>query len=445
MAKKKPLISIIGRPNVGKSTLINRLAGTRVCIVNDQPGVTRDRRYVDVNWEGCGFTVADTGGLDFDEKTLFSKEILEQVTLSIGDSDALIFLVDARAGVNQLDAEVSKFLRKNFKVPVFLAANKVDTPDKEDLIYEFYELGFEKVYPVSAEHGSVGLADMLGDIKDKLEDLLVEEERVDGIRVSFVGKPNVGKSSLFNKLVGEDRSIVSDVSGTTRDSIDTKLNRHGEVFELVDTAGLRRKSKVDEEIERYSTMRAIKSIERSDVVLMLLDASEEQAVSEQDKKIVNLVTERAKGCIVLVNKWDTLEDKDEKKVITKFKEDVDRELGFISYVPKEYISAKTGQRTDKIWEMIKEVNAERNKKISTGVLNKAFDEIFMINPPPIVKQKGIKIKFVNQVGTRPPTFVFFTNYPDIVPESYRRFLERQIREYFGFEGTPIEIKFKLSV
>lgn len=440
----KPLISIIGRPNVGKSTLINRLAGKRVCIVDDQPGVTRDRKYIDVDWSGFPFTVVDTGGLLFNDNSTFSEEILEQAGYSLASASGIVFVVDGTAGVTKADYEVAKFLRgRNGDKPIYLAVNKVDNPDRLDLMYEFYELGFDEVFPISAIHGSQGLGDLLSSIKDRFHDRAEEiEEEATEINVAIVGKPNVGKSSLFNKLLGESRSIVSDHSGTTRDAIDTKLKRHSNVFNLVDTAGLRRKSKVGEDVEYYSNMRTINAIERSDVVLLMVDATEEEIITDQDKKIASLVIERGKACVVLINKWDLVKEKSKPEFLKDYKAKLDHKLKVIKFAPKEFISAATGQRTDNIWKMIVNVNEEHKRRISTGLLNKVVNELSILNPPPVVKQKVTKIKYASQVSAAPPMFLFFTNNGNLLPESYKRFLERQIREYFGFEGTPIVLKFR---
>ncbi len=442
--KSKAQISIIGRPNVGKSTLINRLAGRRVCIVDDTPGVTRDRKNIDIDWDGFGFTAVDTGGLMFDED-IFSPEILEQAARGMDKSDGVIFVVDAVAGITKLDAEVADYLRKNINIPVYIAANKVDNNERESLIYDFYKLGFEKVYPISALHGSNGLGDMLDEIteslREKYKDETVETEE---IKVAIVGKPNVGKSSLFNKLVGEERSIVSNVSGTTRDAIDTVLQRHDQSFRLIDTAGLRRKSKVFGDIERYANLRAIKAIEECDVTVLLIDATEEEIVTEQDKKIIDLLIDRGKACVVLINKWDIFEDKSAPDTLKKYKDRLNFVLSYLSWAPKEYISAHTGQRTDKVWDLIKQVNEQHKRRVSTSFLNKMIGEITILNPPPVVKQKALKIKYVSQVAVGPPTMTFFLNDAKLLPESYRRYLSRQLREYFGFEGTPLVLKFKNS-
>lgn len=445
---KKPIISIIGRPNVGKSTLVNRLAGERKCIVGEIAGITRDRNYIDIDWNEYPLTIVDTGGITFDthsKEDRFSKDILEQVQTSMQISDAIIFLVDGTSGITKLDFEISQFLRKESKVPVYLAVNKVDSPEREKLLYDFYELGIEKMYPISAMHGSRGLGDLLDDLIKHFYTNIENKKKSDDdeiIKIAFIGKPNVGKSSLFNKLVGEDRTIVSNVSGTTRDSINIKLKRHGSTFELIDTAGLRRKSKVKDEVEKYSNIRAIQSIEECDIAILIVDSTEDEIVTEQDQKIASLIIDRGKACVIAINKWDIFENKEDKERVKKFKSQLSHKLRFIDHAPKEYISALTGQRTDRIWKLAADVREQSQKRISTGLLNKIISDILMLTPPPVVKQKAIKIKYVSQVGICPPCFVFFVNHSKIIPESYKRFLERQMREYFGFYGTPIVLRFK---
>ncbi len=457
-------ILILGRPNVGKSTLVNRLIGRRVCIVGEKAGITRDRKHLDFDWDGRAFTVIDTGGLTWDNDDAFAGSIREQVLAGVSEADAVVFLTDVSSGITAYDDEVARLLRKEVKLPVYLGVNKVDSPDRELLTPEFYKLGFSKLYNISALHGSHGLSEMLNEISSDLDPerlAALVERGPQPIRVAVVGKPNVGKSSLFNKLIGEDRSIVSDVSGTTRDAIDMRITRHGQEYELVDTAGLRRKSKVQEEVERYSTIRSTGMIAASDVAVLVIDGSEEEIVSDQDQRIASLINERGKGCVVLVNKWDLVTERILKEAeegaseeqnadsltnayLTKYKQQLDYKLRFVDFAPKEFISVKSGKRTDKIWELIQEVQAERKKRISTSMLNKVVSDILIYTPPPVIGQKAIKIKYASQVGTEPPEFLLFTNYPDLVPEHYIRFLEGQFRQYFGFVGTPIRIRFASS-
>lgn len=443
---KKLHIAIIGRPNVGKSTLVNRLAGKRLAIVGEKAGITRDRNYVDFEWEGKPYTVVDTGGITFDGYDSFSDEILKQAVHSMDEADAIVFMVDVDSGITAEDDRIAEMLRKETKKPVFVVVNKVDSAEREQLMYEFYKLGFKDLYPVSALHGSHGLGEMLTDITDRHDYSKSLEEEEEKIKVAVVGKPNVGKSSLFNKLVGEDRSIVSDVSGTTRDSINTKLNRHGQVFELIDTAGLRRKSKVKEEIERFSNIRTTHAIAACDVAVLMIDATDDEIVTDQDQKIASLINQKGRACIVLLNKWDDMdpEIKEDAVKLKKYKDQVEYKLRFVNYAEREYISAITGKRTDRVWEMIQKASEEHKKKISTNILNKVIGDINVFHPPPVIKQKAIKIKFVTQVSTAPPEFVFFTNYPELIPESYKRFLTSQFRQYFGFTGSPIRISFRKS-
>lgn len=462
MLKNKSLkISVIGRPNVGKSTLVNRLVGRRVCIVGEEAGITRDRKYLDFEWESRPFTIIDTGGITFDKEDQFASSIKEQALAGVGEADAVVFLVDVTSGITKYDAEIAEMIRKEIKIPVYLAVNKVDSPEREPLIYDFYQLGFEKLYPISALHGSQGLSQMLTEIADDLglqKDEEIEQDQ-EVIKVAIVGKPNVGKSSLFNKLVGTDRSIVSDHSGTTRDTVDMRLQRYGQVFELVDTAGLRRKAKINDKVERFSTIRSTHAIAGSDVAVLIVDGTDPEIITDQDQKIASLMLDRGTAAVILVNKWDALNDDFDKdneglsheelqaekaKYLEKFKKQADYKFRFISWAPKQFISAKTGRRTDEVWEMIKEVNEQHKRRVSTSILNKVLADILMYNPPPLVKQKSLNIKYVTQVGTAPPEFLFFCNYPDMVPESYQRFLESQMRQYLGFQGTPIRIRFASS-
>ncbi len=441
---RKPQISIIGRPNVGKSTLVNRLAGKRVAIVGEQAGITRDRNYVDFEWDGRAFTIIDTGGMIFDDSDDFAELINEQARLGIENADAVIFLLDVSAGITKRDDQIAQLLRKNCQKPVYVAINKVDSPEREQLIYDFYKLGFENLYPISALHGSHGLSQMLSDIAFNFAGTELEEKNLDLIKVAVVGKPNVGKSSLFNKLLGEDRSIVSDVSGTTRDAVNTRLKRHNNEFELIDTAGLRRKSKVREEVEKFSTLRTTHAIAACDVAVLIVDATEEEIITDQDQKIAALASDRGKALVIMVNKWDIFdpEIKNEAIKLQKYKDRLDYQLRFVDFADKEYISAITGQRTDKLWQMILDANEQHKRRVSTSILNQILADITVINPPPLVKQKAIKIKYMTQIGVAPPQFLLFANYPELIPESYTRFLEKQIRQYFGFRGTPIRLSYK---
>ena len=442
--KKKTVISIIGRPNVGKSTLVNRLAGKRVAIVGEEAGITRDRNYIDFEWDGKEFTIVDTGGISFDGEDGFADHIYQQAMEGLEQADAVVFMVDVVSGITKEDADVAELLRKNCSKPVYLAVNKVDSHEREQMIYEFYSLGFEHLFPISALHGSHGLGEMLSLISDNHDSVDVKDVKEEIIRVAVVGKPNVGKSSMFNKLLGEERSIVSDISGTTRDAINTTLQRHGQKFELIDTAGLRRKSKVKGEVERFSNIRTTYSIAACDVAVLMIDSTEDEIVTDQDQKIASLIEERGKACVGLINKWDIFDSevKEDQYKLQKYKDQVNYKLRFIDFAPKEYISATTGQRLDKLWKMIVDANTERNRRISTNLLNKVLADIMVITPPPIVKQKAIKLKFINQVDSSPPQFVIFANYPELIPESYTRFLKSQLRQYFGFVGTPIRLSFK---
>lgn len=438
-------ISIIGRPNVGKSSLVNRLAGRRLAIVGKEAGITRDRNYIDFDWEGHLFTIVDTGGIKFGDEDAFAKDILVQSLLGMHEAEAVIFVLDVNSGITSDDEKIAELLRKECKKPVYLAINKVDSYEKEILIHEFHKLGFANLYPISALHGSQGLSDMLSSIVRDLN--LAESQNTteeDLIKVAIVGKPNVGKSSLFNKLTGQQRAIVSDISGTTRDAINTKLTRHGQVFELIDTAGLRRKSKVKAEIERFSNIRSTYSIAACDVAVLVIDGSAEEIISDQDQKIAALIEQKGKACVLLINKWDLVPNtiKDDQVKLKKYKDQLEYSLRFIDYAPKEFISAESGKRTDKVWELIKKANEEHKKKLSTNILNKVLADINIFQPPPIVKQKSIKIKYITQINSAPPEFLLFTNYPDLVPESYKRFLEGQFRQYFGFSGTPIRLNFR---
>jgi GTP-binding protein len=399
---------------------------------------------VDFDWDGKEFTIIDTGGLSFDGEDKFAEQINEQALNGLEEADALVFLLDVSTGITKEDDAIANLLRKRTTKPVYVAVNKVDSPDRESLTYEFYKLGFKDLYPISALHGSHGLSQMLSDIGNRHGSIESQPHEDGIIRVAIVGKPNVGKSSLFNKLLGEERSIVSPISGTTRDAINTRLQRYDQEFELIDTAGLRRKSKVQEEIERFSNIRTTYSIAACDVAVLLVDATEEEIITDQDQRIAALIEERGKACVVLVNKWDILdpEIKADPVKILKHKDRIDYQLRFVDYAQKEFVSALTGQRTDKLWQMIMAANVEHKRRVSTSLLNKVLADITVVTRPPVVKQKSIKMKYITQVDVAPPQFLIFTNYPDLIPESYTRFLEAQIRQYFGYKGTPIRISYK---
>ncbi|NBV99035.1 MAG: ribosome biogenesis GTPase Der [Proteobacteria bacterium] len=439
-------ISLIGRPNVGKSTLVNRLAGRQVCIVGEKAGITRDRKEVTFEWEDTPFTILDTGGITFDKQDPFSDDIYRQAVIAMENSDAIVFLLDVNTGMTTEDQRICSILREKFFDRVYVAVNKVDSVERESLVYDFYKLGFDKVYGFSALHGSVGLNNMLTDIIENYGAGLKarDEKPEESIKIAFIGKPNVGKSSLYNKLIGEERSIVSDVSGTTRDSINIFLNRHGHKFELIDTAGLRRKSKVQEEIERYSTIRTTHSIARCDVAILILDSTQDDIVSEQDQKIAALIQSKGRACVIAMNKWDIVdpEIKNDQTKLKAFKEELLFKLRFVDYAPIEFISALEGTRTDKIWTRAIEVSEQHKRRIETNLLNKVLRDILSLQPPPIVKQKAIKIKYATQITTEPPEFLLFANYPELIPPTFVRFMEKKLREYFGFIGTPILIKFK---
>lgn len=433
--QKKPTVAIVGRPNVGKSTFINRLVGSREAIVDDMPGVTRDRLYFDATWLDKTFTVIDTGGIvpgDDDEIML---SIFEQAQIACDEADVIIFIVDAKEGVTPVDEDIANQLRRT-KKKVFLAVNKIDTPDQQNLIYEFHSLSLGEPYPISGMHGTGDVGDLL----DKVTALLphvdeIEEDNT--IRLAVIGKPNAGKSSLINSVLNKQRVIVSDVAGTTRDSIDTEFELDGQKFVLVDTAGLRKKSKVEStSIERYSVVRAIKAIRNANIALLIVDANE--GITDQDKKIAELAIKAGRGLIIVVNKWDVFEDKDEKSA-DKYKKDLQELVPFLKFAPILFISAKTGLRVPKIFPTAVEVYHECKKQISTSILNRIILEAFALNPPTSEKGKRLKAYYSTQIINSPPSFVIFVNNPDMLKESYRRYLEKKLREAFGFFGTPIRV------
>ena len=429
----KPVVAVVGRPNVGKSTLFNLLAGERISIVQDTPGVTRDRIYADVSWLDKAFTLIDTGGIEPDSSDIILSQMREQAQIAIDTADVIIFLTDVRQGLVDADSKVADMLRRSRK-PVVLVVNKVDSFEKlMPDVYEFYNLGIGDPIPISAA-SRLGIGDMLDQIiKHFPEDKLGEEED-DRPKVAVVGKPNVGKSSLINHLVGEDRVIVSEIAGTTRDAIDTGISYEGREYIFIDTAGLRRKSKIKEELEKFSIIRAVTAVERADVVIIVIDATE--GVTEQDAKIAGIAHDRGKGIIIAVNKWDAIEKDD--KTIYKHTERIREVLSFMPYAEILFISAKTGQRTRKIFDMIDVVLENNSMRIATGVLNEIMSEAVAMQQPPSDKGKRLKLYYMTQVAVKPPTFVVFVNDKKLMHFSYTRYLENRIRDAFGFQGTSLK-------
>lgn len=432
----KPIVAIVGRPNVGKSTLFNRLAGHRIAIVEDTPGVTRDRIYADANWLNYDFRLIDTGGIEpFSQDEILS-QMRRQAQIAIETSDVIIFMTDGKQGLTDSDNEVASMLRKS-KKPVVLVVNKIDSMKEAANAFEFYNLGMGEPIAISASQG-LSLGDMLDEVTSHFKEYETTEEDEDNIRVAFVGKPNVGKSSLVNRLIGEERSIVTNIAGTTRDSIDSYLENDLGKFTLVDTAGLRRKAKVKEQIEHYSGIRTMTAIERADVVALMIDAQE--GATEQDEKILGYAFEMRKAIVVLVNKWDLIEKDD--KTMDNFTKELKVKFHFLSYSPFLFISALTGQRTHKILELIKNAYNNYNRRIGTGILNDVVSKALLMKEPPVVANKRLKVYYVTQTGVKPPTFVFFVNNPSLLHFSYQRYLENQLRSSFDFTGTGIKMEFR---
>ncbi len=427
----KPLVAVVGRPNVGKSTLFNRIAGSRISIVENIPGVTRDRVYADCEWCGNAFTLIDTGGLELKSDDTMWSHIRTQVEIAIDTADAILYVVDGKTGLTHDDNLVCSFLRKS-KLPIILAVNKIDNNDFS-AVYDFYALGFGEPYAVSAEQGK-GLGDLLDAIVDVVEKVPVEEDP-DRIKIAIVGKPNAGKSSITNRLLGYDRCIVSDIAGTTRDAIDTELNVGDDKYLIIDTAGMRKRKAVNEDLERYSVMRSILAIRRADVVLIVCDSNE--GLTEQDVKIAGLVHEEGKPSIIVMNKWDLVAKN--THTINEFQNKLKEDLKYMDYFKSVYISALSGKRLDNLLPMVKEVYANSHKRISTGLLNEVVGDAIRISEPPSYLGKKLKIYFVTQVAVAPPTFVVKVNDPNIMHFSYKRYLENALRKSFDFGGTPIRI------
>ncbi len=429
----KPIVAIVGRPNVGKSTLFNALSGTNLSIVEDTPGVTRDRIYAECEWLGISFTLVDTGGIEPDSTDVILRQMREQAEIAVSTADVIIFLADVRQGLCDDDFNVATMLRKS-KKPIVLAVNKVDSFKKQgNDVYEFYNLGLGDPIGISAE-GRQGIGELLDAVVELFPEGTGADEEDDRTRVAIVGRPNVGKSSIINKLLGENRVIVSDIAGTTRDAIDTVVKHNGEEYVFIDTAGLRRKSKIKEDIERYSIIRTVAAVDRANIVVIVIDATE--GVSEQDTKIAGIAHERGKGCIIVVNKWDALEDKNDKSIY-EFTDKIRQKFSFIPYAEILFVSALTGQRLIKLYDMIDKVRANQTLRVATGVLNEIMAEATAMKQPPSDKGVRLKLYYITQVSVEPPTFVIFVNYRELFHFSYQRYIENRLRDAFGFSGTPV--------
>lgn len=429
----KPIVAIVGRPNVGKSTFFNQIVGKRISIVDDQPGVTRDRIYADAEWLNRKFTLVDTGGLDPESDDELLAHIRRQVEIAIDTADVIIFLVDGQVGVTPADQQIANLLRRT-KKPVVLAVNKIDNREDESMVLDFFSLGLGEPIGISATHKR-GIGDLLDRVVKHLPDKEVKEEEDQVIKIAVVGRPNVGKSSLVNRILGEERVIVSDIPGTTRDAIDTPFEMDGREYVIIDTAGIRRKSRINEALERYSVLRALAAIRRCDVALIMLDAT--QPVAEQDAKIAGLVHEEGKASVIVVNKWDLVEK--DTYTMEEYKNRILQKLGFIAYAPMVFISARTGQRVNRVLELVDEVYSRYTMRVSTGVLNDCVSDAVAVAAPPSEKGRMLKIYYVTQVSVKPPTFVLFVNDPELMHDSYQRYLENYLRKTFGLTGTPIRL------
>ncbi len=429
----KPIVAIVGRPNVGKSTLFNVLAGETISIVKDTPGVTRDRIYADCTWLNMNFTLIDTGGIEPDSRDVILSQMREQAEIAIATADVIVFIVDVRQGLVDADSKVADMLRRS-KKPVVLAVNKVDSFTKfGNDVYEFYNLGIGDPIPISAA-SRLGLGELLDAVSSHFDMTQLEDEDDDRPRIAIVGKPNVGKSSIINKLTGENRVIVSDIAGTTRDAVDTAIMHNGTEYVFIDTAGLRRKNKIKEDLERYSIIRTVSAVERADIVILVIDAAE--GVTEQDAKIAGIAHERGKGMIIAVNKWDAVEKND--KTIYEYTKKIKDTLSYMPYAEMVFVSAKTGQRLNKLYEMIDMVRENQNMRVATGVLNEIMTEAVALQQPPSDKGKRLKLYYITQVAVKPPTFVIFVNDKELMHFSYTRYIENKIREAFGFRGTSLK-------
>lgn len=429
----KPIVAIVGRPNVGKSTLFNRIAEERISIVEDTPGVTRDRIYAEAEWLNYKFTMIDTGGLEPESDDIILKQMYTQAEIAIETADVIIFVVDVKTGVTDADMQVANILRKKSNKPIILAVNKMDDLRKYGMdIYEFYQLGLGEPFGVSAGQ-AIGLGDLLDEVVKNFPKNSDEIEEDDSIKVAIVGKPNVGKSSLVNKILGEERVIVSDIAGTTRDAIDSPFEKDGQKYVFIDTAGMRKKSKIKEDIEKYSIIRAVAAVERADVCILMINATE--GITDQDTKIAGIAHEAGKPTIIVVNKWDLIEK--DNKTMNNFIKEIDKEFKYMSYAPKMFISAMTGQRVHKLFETINYCSQNSTRRISTGLLNDVLIEAMALNQPPSDKGRPLKIYYITQVSVKPPTFILFVNDTELLHFSYKRYIENQLRDAFGFSGTPI--------
>ena len=430
----KPIVAIVGRPNVGKSTLFNVLAGEKISIVQDTPGVTRDRIYADINWLDYNFTLIDTGGIEPESDNIILKSMREQAEIAIETADVILFMTDVRQGMVDDDAKVADMLRRS-KKPIVLVVNKVDSFEKfMPDVYEFYNLGLGDPHPISGS-SRLGIGDMLDEVVSHFNESAKDDTEDERPRIAIIGKPNVGKSSIINKLLGEDRVIVSDIAGTTRDAVDTEIVRNGREYVFIDTAGLRRKSKIKEDIERYSIIRTVSAVERCNVAVLVIDATE--GITDQDAKIAGIAHDRGKGMIIAVNKWDAIEKND--KTIYKFTEEIRNKLSYMPYAELLFISAQTGQRLPKLFETIDAVIENHSLRIATGVLNEIMSEAVAMQQPPSDKGKRLKLYYITQVSVKPPTFVVFVNDKELMHFSYTRYIENRIRESFGFRGTPLKL------